>query len=179
MRVPVLILASLVAFLPVLAQQSTSYKLTEHTLNAGGHPAGGTVPSSASYRISLDSIGDGAVKMGMSSASFTMDGSFGACFPPPGEVHGLHFTDPQTLVWDAERSAGDYNLYREPIGSLTGGGYGTCLQQDITGTAATDADPVPSGEGYFYLVTAENRLDEEGTKGTESGGATRQGNVCP
>lgn len=158
--------------LPVAAQQSASYKSGEHVFNAGGNPAGFTVPASASFRISLDSVGEGVVRTGLSSASYHMDGSFGGCYPPPGEVLGLRFTDPQTLVWDPEKSVGDYNLYRGTLGNVSGGG--SCQQQDIADETTADSDPLSVGNGFFYLVTAENRLDEEGTKG-----AGRTGEVCP
>ena len=44
-----------------VAQQSTSFKLEESTLNAGGHPSGGTVMTSAGFRMSLDAVGDAAL----------------------------------------------------------------------------------------------------------------------
>jgi hypothetical protein len=34
-------------------------------------------------------------------------------------------------------------------------------------------------DGFFYLVTVENRLSEEGTKGFDSGGGERTGSACP
>jgi hypothetical protein len=172
---PVLLLTCFAAF----SQQSESYKLSEHTLNGGGHPADGTVLASTSYRIKLDALGDALVGPGLASASFRMDPGFVAPYPPPGEVTGLRFADPTTLAWDAERSIGDYNLYRDLLSNLSGLGYGTCLRQRIPDEATTDNDAVPLGDGFFYLVTAENRLDEEGTKGADSTGLTRTGTACP
>ena len=52
------------------------------------------------------------------------------------------------------------------------GDYHTCA-------TTTDGDTPSSSQGYFYLVTVENRLDEQGPKGIDSYGAPRQGNVCP
>jgi len=172
MRLKAIPVLAVLVVTPLAAQQSASYELTDHTFNAGGHPEGGTVLTSASYRISLDSIGEGMVGTGMGSPSYSMDGSFGACYPPPGEVHGLMFADDQTMVWDPERSVGFYNLYRDALDNVSGGG--TCLQQDLTEATATDTDPVPVGDGFFYLVTAKNRLDEEGSRGFG-----RTGDVCP
>ena len=150
-------------------QQSASYGLEEHALNAGGRPADGVTPSSASYLVSLDAIGQGVLGRGLSSASYRMDGGFVSAYPPPGEVRGLLLIDAQTLVWDPEPSVGHYNLYRDLLSSLFGLGYGHCEQQGLTATTATDTDvPTPAGEGYFYLVTAANRLHEEGTKGWDS-----------
>ena len=92
---------------------------------------------------------------------------------------GLVFEDKDTLAWEPEKSVGDYNLYRDRVSDLAGLGYGTCEQWDLADETATDTDPVPAGDGFFYLVTAENRLDEEGTKGTDGAGTRRKGNVCP
>ena len=46
-------------------------------------------------------------------------------------------------------------------------------------TMVDDTHELETGEGYFYLVTAENRLDEEGTKGFSHDGPEREGTVCP
>jgi hypothetical protein len=45
--------------------------------------------------------------------------------------------------------------------------------------AILDAVPDP-GQGFFYLVTARNRLAEEGTKGSTSAGVPRSNAFpCP
>jgi len=162
-----------------LAQQSASFKLEEHVFNAGGHPEAGGVLTSASFKISLDAIGEDVMAASLTSASFHMGGGFGTVYPPPGEVTDLRFTDKTTLVWDPEKSVGIYNLYRDLISNLTGLGFGNCQQQDLTTETATDTDAVPLNDGFFYLATAENRLDEEGTKGSRSNGTKRQGTACP
>ena len=81
----------------VLAQTSMSFKLSEHVFNAGGRPYGGTVATSASFKISLDAIGEGLLGTALSSASFNIDSGFGSAYPPPLEVSGLLFTDKVTL----------------------------------------------------------------------------------
>ena len=166
---------------PALAQQSASFELDEHTLNGGGHPSAGTVPASAGFRITQGSIGDPVVAHGMAGGSFRVDASFLSAYPPPWEVTGLGFAaNKQDLFWQSERSRGTYSLYRGSLGSLSGLGYGTCLQQDIASESTNDLDTPPGGDGFFYLVTVENRLGEEGTKGTRSDGTTeRQGTRCP
>jgi hypothetical protein len=166
--------------LPVSAQQSASYRLAEHTLNAGGNPNGTTYLVSTSFRVKLDAIGAGVAQTGLAASSYRSDASFLASYPPPGEVGSLRFTAKTDLAWNAEPSVGDYNVYRDPLDALVAGTYGACYQHDLAGETATDADNPPSGGGFFYLVTAENRLDEEGTKGVDSAGAAR-GNpgACP
>jgi len=172
-------LVLLLAF-PALAQESSSYKLNEHTFNAGGNPADGTVLASASYKITLDAIGEGLVATGLSSPSHHMDAGFGFAYPPPGEVSKLRFTDSLTLVWNPEKSVGAYNLYRGLVDGLDGTVYGSCEEPDIASNTTTDSDVVPDGNGYFYLVTAENRLDEEGTLGTDSASGERSNTgACP
>ncbi len=87
----------------------------------------------------------------------------------------LVFTDSETLTWPAEQSAGVYNLYRDD----TSDGFGNCEEQDIAGTTTTDSSTPTTANTFFYLVTAENRLDEEGTKGFQSSGTERLGTACP
>ncbi len=170
----------------VLAQTSTSFKLEEYTLNAGGTPSQGMELTSTSFRITLASIGDGVVATGLSGSSFEVDVGFDAAYRPPGEVAAtcgasgepcLVFTDSETLTWPAEPSAGVYNLYRDD----TSNGFGDCEEQDIAGTTATDtATPTTA---FFYLATVENRLAEEGTKGFQGNATERLGGVdlpvCP
>ncbi len=161
-----------------LAQTSTSFQLEEYTLNAGGTPSQGVELTSTSFSITLASIGDTMVATGLSGSSFEVDVGFDAAYPPPGEVAAtcgasgepcLVFTDSETLTWPAEPSAGVYNLYRDDMSN----GFGDCEEQDIAGTTATDtATPTTA---FFYLVTVENRLAEEGTKGFQSNTTERLG----
>jgi hypothetical protein len=164
---------------PALAQTSTSYRLTEAVVNAGGHPAQGTVLASAGYRISLDAIGDGVLGDGLESASYRLDGGFIAAYPPPGEVSGNRFASKTQLLWSPERSVGTYHAYRNTLASLPGA-FGTCLASEVLTTSLTEVAVPVVGTGFFYLVTAKNRLDEEGTKGRQSNGAVRPNSIpCP
>lgn len=165
----VLFLGLLIA-LPAVAQESASYKLAEHTFNAGGNPSDGIVLASASYRITLDAIGDSVVGVRLGSSSFRIDGGFVGSFPPPGEVHYLRFIDKDWLSWDLASSAAGYNLYRNS----------ECLWPGVSTPPAPDADTPSPGLQYFYLVTAENLLSEEGTTGFDSAGYERANdNPCP
>jgi len=170
-----------------VAQTSASFKLQEYTFNAGGTPSNGTEVASASFRMTVSSLGATVAAAGLSSASFQFDSGFGVAYAPPGEVAAmcggagacLAFTDLQTLIWPAERSAGFYNLYRDD----TSFGYGNCEQQDLATTTAVDAAEPAAGVVFYYLVTVENRLAEEGTKGFQSVAIERVGAtglpVCP
>ncbi len=180
-----IILAGLALSGTALAQTSTSFTLEEYTLNSGGTPSQGVDLTSASFSITLASIGDGVVATGLASSSFGMEVGFDAAYPPPGEVAAtcgvgqpcLVFTDSETLTWPAERSAGVYNLYRDDISN----GFGDCEEQDIAGTTTTDT-AIPT-TAFFYLATVENRLAEEGTKVFQSNATERLGGtglpVCP
>ncbi len=182
---PTMVLAGLVLTSLALAQTSTSFTLEEHTLNAGGTPSQSVDLTSASFSITLASIGDTVVATGLSSASFEADVGFDVAYPPPGEVAAncgsgepcLLFTDSETLTWPAEPSAGVYNLYRDDISN----GFGECEEQDIAGTMTTDT-AIPA-TAFFYLTTVKNRLAEEGTKGFQSNMIERLGAValpaCP
>jgi hypothetical protein len=162
----------------VAAQQSSSYRLEEHVLNAGGRPQGGVVAASASFRISLDSIGEGLVGTALSGPSFKLDPGWLGAYRPVAEISGLRFTDGSTLAWDADPAAAIYSLYRgnAPVGSGAGG---NCEQPNLTLTTTIDADAPPSGAGFFYLVSARNLLDEESTRGYGSDGVERGGPACP
>jgi hypothetical protein len=166
--------------LPVLAQTSASYHLNEHTFNDGGQPANGAVSTSASFHLKLDAIGDAVVRSGMTSASFRADGGFVGDYPPPGEVQGLAFTSATSMVWNPEKSVGQYEVYRDFISSLQSGGTGTCFLSGLTAESATDTTVPALGSGLFYLVTARNLLNEEGTKGYKTGGVERPNTLpCP
>jgi len=176
--ITVAIFLLLLMALPLPAQQSTSYKLKEHVLNAGGHPENGVIMSSPGFKVSLDSIGKSVSAAVLGSASFHMDAGFVNTFRPAGEISGLIFLDKNQLQWSAEPSASFYNLYRGTIGAVAELGYGACLKRYMTSTTTSDTDPVSDG-GFFYLATVENRLGEEGSKGFQTGGLERQGSVCP
>lgn len=183
-RLCVLILALLAP--AALGQASANYNLTESVFNQGGLPDAGSVMISASYQMTFASLGEAAVGIGLESSpafgggSYGMDTGFVSSFPPPGEVRDLMLTDAETLVWAPEKSVGDYNLYRDLLTSLAGMDYGSCEQHDIAEETTTDPDTPPASDGYFYLVTANNRLDEEGTKGSSSAGDQRANlDPCP
>ena len=163
----------------VPAQQSASHTHEEHVLNAGGHPRAGVVPASAGHRLTLGSIGDPFIFHRAVGTTMTVDTSFVLAYGPPVEVENLRFTNPTTLVWNSHHSAGRYNVYRDSLAALAGLGYGTCAQEGLIAPTATDALPVPPGSGRFFLVTVENRLAEEGTKGFSGAGIERTGAVCP
>jgi hypothetical protein len=162
-----------------LAQESASYKVTDYTFNVGVYPDQGAVPASASFKISLDSLGDGIVATGLAGASYQVGAGHIGAYAPAGEVSGLAFDDGQTLSWSSDNSAGSYNLYRDLLSSLSGLGFGQCEQQGLPSSTTTDTDTPATGDAFFYLVTAVNRIDEEGTKGTQSDGTGRAGTVCP
>ena len=165
----------------IQAQSSANHVLQEYVFNSGGNPADGAAPASASFRLSLDSIGGGVSGAGMTSASNSLDACFTTTYAPPGEVQNLLLDETKAqLIWDAEPSVGAYNLYRGALSALTDLTYGACGQTGLTEAAANDGDPVPVGDGFFYLVTAQNRLGEEGTKGNQSNGTDRaNAAACP
>ncbi|MCP3995924.1 MAG: hypothetical protein GY722_12800 [bacterium] len=174
------VLVSLLLTFPAMAQQSSSFKLAEHTFNAGGVPSDGVVLASTNFRVTLATVGESIAALRLSSTNIVLDASFASAYSPPGEVRQLRFNDPIRLVWDPEGSSGDYNLYRDLLSNLVGLGYGNCLQLDIAGETTVDLAQPPSGDGYFYVVTAQNRLEEEGTKGVDSAGVERPNPTpCP
>ncbi len=162
--------------LPAAAQVSASFKLTESSLNSGGDPRGAVVLASSSYHVKLDALGEPLAATGLSSASYRSDASFVPAYRPAGEVRNLRFTDRTHFSWTADPAAGTYAVYRDLLSTLPGT-FGTCFQSGLTATAAVDAATPPGGRGWFYLVTARNRLREEGTKGFTS--TTERTNTAP
>ena len=172
-----LLLLDAVAASPAAAQSSTSYKIGEATFNNAGVPVNGLTLASASFHIKLDSVGDSTILAGLGSASFRVDGGFVSHYRPAGEVTAVRFTNPTMLQWNAEPSAQWYEVYRAT--SLPGT-FGTCFANDLTTTSVADASTPSIGSRFFYLVTARNRLREEGTKGFGSTGAQRPNTLpCP
>ncbi|HKQ98003.1 MAG TPA: hypothetical protein VJV75_09015 [Candidatus Polarisedimenticolia bacterium] len=172
-----LVLVAVGATAPILAQQSASFRLTEWTLNSGGDPLNGTSAGSASWKIRLDAIGDAVLGVGQGSGSYHMDSGFVDVYAPPGEVQNQIFTSATVQVWDRERSAGLYEVYRGLISGLPGG-FGACSQSSLASPTITDAGTPPLGDGWFYFVTARNRLGEEGVKGYTTAGPVRS-NAAP
>ncbi len=163
---------------PAAAQTSASFKLTESVLNAGGNPLDGSRPTSANFRIAFDAIG-GLPGGRLTAPSYRAGGGFVATHAPTGDVLGVRFSGRTTLTWSRDPSAGTYNLYRNTLASLPGD-YGSCYAPALTGPPYADAAVPAPGSGWFYLVTARNRLGEEGTKGHRSDGTERvNGTPCP
>lgn len=160
-----------------LAQSSASFRLEESVFNAGGHPSQGVTMSSASFRISMDSVAENVGGVNMESTSYRVDSGFGTACRPPGIITGLHFAAIDTIMWDADSAAETYNLYRDKLGRITD--YGACFKTGLTSPRAVDGELPGPGGAYFYLATAVNRLAEEGGKGSDSNGDTREGNWCP
>jgi hypothetical protein len=176
-----LLLAPLLVLLApeALAQQSSRFILSEWTINDGGDPLNGSSAASASFHVTLDAIGDGVVATGLGSASWHLDSGFVDVYAPPGEVQGQLFTNAMSMTWIPEKSVGEYEVYRGLLSGLPGG-YGACFLSALASAAATDSGAPPLGDGWFYLVTAKNRLGEEGTKGYDSNGAMRANpSPCP
>ncbi len=154
-----------------LAQQSASYRITEQVFNAGGHPAPGGVLTSGSYLVRLDAVGGSVADPGLSGPSYRMSGSFVGAYPPPREVAEARFTDSETLAWDPERSAGVYNVYRGTLSALPlSTDTSACLLPRLTSTSASDAGVPLAGEAFYYLVTVENLLAEEGPSRVDPSG---------
>ena len=164
-----LLLFNVFAF-SLAAQTSTNYQNEEHALNSGGNPA--PALTSSNYQVTLSSIGDGLTAPGLNSVNYRMEGGFDAAYPPPAEVLNLRFPAKTILTWIPEPSVGSYGLYRGALTDLPGS-YGSRVQSGLTSPTATDTAVPGPGQGLFYLVTASNRLGEEGTKGNDSTGAPR------
>jgi len=165
--------------LPAAAQSSASFEVSEVAINNGGNPMQGSTLASPSFRVTLDAIGDAVTSPATASGSVRVSAGFPVRYGPPGEVSEVRFTSDTLLAWDPEVSAGTYSLYR---GSLPGppGGFGACHGSALPDPSFDESAMPVSRAGWFYLVTAVNRLDEEGTKGESSSGVERpNATPCP
>jgi hypothetical protein len=83
-----------------------------------------------------------------------------------GEVTGLRFdADTVTVRWDGVVGADFYDVSRGLISSLDGADYGACLSENLTGTTLQDVDLPADGEGFFYLVRADDAVCGPGPAG--------------
>ncbi len=73
-----------------------------------------------------------------------------------------------TLSWIASSGADAYQITRGALGSFAGGNYGACLVQGLFQTSTTDPSVPAPGQGYFYLVAAQNLDCGLGSYGTTS-----------
>jgi len=176
-------LAVLASGAPAGAQQSASFQLEGSTLNEGGRPANGVIAQSASFQITLDAVGETVPTFESLSTSFGLSGGIVGAYAPPSEVETMAFGpgagSATTVLWSPIPTAVRYDVYRGPTGRLPGT-YGSCLASDLVGSAYNDPVAPGSGTAFFYLVTGENRLGEEGTKGYQSNGTVRTAApACP
>jgi len=176
-------LAVLVSATPVGAQQSASFALEGSTFNEGGRPANGVVAQSASFQITLDAVGETVPTLESLSANFGLSGGIVSAYAPPAEVQTMAFGpgagSATTVLWSPIPTAVRYDIYRGPTGRLPGT-YGSCLASNLVGSPYNDPVAPGSGTIFFYLVTGENRLGEEGTKGYQSNGTVRTAApACP
>jgi len=174
-----LVLASLVVLLgalPLAAQQSASYRVEESSVNSGG--SAGSALSSANYQITLGSLGEAAAtQVVLVSPGYENEPGLIASNAPAGDVPNLRLSGAGALAWDPASSAASYNVYRGFVDELDLG-YGTCLESGLTNPVTTDASSPASGRSFFYLVSASNRLAEEGSAGLSSSALQRIPDGC-
>lgn len=86
------------------------------------------------------------------------------------------------LLWDPEPDAVECHVYRDGLTNLSFQGYRVC-RDDLDGTR-TDTrlddleDPAP-GDGFFYVITAEEALGDEGTLGLGTNAERSNFSPCP
>jgi len=73
------------------------------------------------------------------------------------------------LAWGATPLADAYSVARGELAGLAPGQYGTCLAQGLVSTGFDDPDVPPPGQGFFYLVQAQNFDCGTGSLGIATG----------
>ena len=81
-----------------------------------------------------------------------LDGEGDPCDADDGIVQGLRI-DEDTLSWEPESGADDYNIYRGDVGDEALLPFAACRIDGVVVTAYPDEDLPNPGEGFFYLVT--------------------------
>ena len=100
---------------------------------------------------------------------------------------GLRWVDGTTLIWDAEAAAVEYHVYRGDLRDgaqpLSFANFGTCADAELDPVDRTDELVVVTGspgagQGWSFLITAEDGTGEEGTLGFNSSAERSNFNPC-
>lgn len=83
--------------------------------------------------------------------------------------------DGSILTWSPADGADRYMVQRGTFDDLRAGDYGACLTETVDGRTYTDAGTPTAGQGYFYLVAADNVTCGVGPLGRRSDGTIRSG----
>jgi hypothetical protein len=107
----------------------------------------------------------------------------GLIWAEPGEVPNLQFVGANTMSWDVPAEPGAMSPYYDVLRHFEPQffQFATCHRSDIYNTTTSaGADPVP-GQGYYYLVRADNDCSSSaGPLGWRSDGTPRPaGPACP
>jgi hypothetical protein len=100
----------------------------------------------------------------------------------PGEVTNVRWTGHAAMIWDPVATAVEYHVYRTALSSLGYTSFGACrddLDPDRTDTALADVELPAAGQGFGYLITAENGAASEGTLGFGTAAERSNFNACP
>lgn len=95
---------------------------------------------------------------------------------PPPEVSGVRSFRTATGVGFGWRATGPDDLYsvsRGDLSALGPGSYGPCLHEGLDADGFEDPDVPASGQGFFYVVRAQNFECGLGTAGFDSGESER------
>jgi len=101
----------------------------------------------------------------------------------PGEVVNVRWESDFRMVWDIEPSAVEYHIYRDALSSLSYASSGACRDDLDVNRMDTQLDdfetPANTGDGFVYLVSAEDSLGEEGNLGFATSAERSNYGPCP
>jgi hypothetical protein len=104
---------------------------------------------------------------------------------PPGPVVAMSVdkTSGTTLAWGTVVSADRYDVFGGTLTQLRSDGSvsaGSCAADDVAATSWADARPDPAaGDGYYYLLRAQNACGAGGYGTSSSGSARTPATDCP
>jgi ELWxxDGT repeat protein len=138
------------------------------------------VPGSGSSSPSGFTVLNGAVFFAANDPVFGRELFLLPCTTAPGEVSGLVFTTAEDLTWDATGPIGTrYDVVRGALAELPAGtGLSeTCVEDDSPDNTSSVPDDPFAGDGYWYLVRADNACGA-GTYGVGTSAQTRLPAAC-
>ncbi len=130
-----------------------------------------------------DDYGSSAPPAGVASGT-DCDDALGAAWARPGETRSLRFQSETALSWVVPSAPGGTLVRYDTLRSDVASDFMTsaiCLESDdASDTAASEPQAPVAGNGFYYLIGAENDCPNgQGSLGFGTDGEERLGRTCP
>jgi hypothetical protein len=166
---------------------TTQGAMSNYQWYIGGSPISGATAStfiagtSGTYTVSYTNASGCSGTSGGHAVTIT------PCVSPPGEVSNDHWTDKQTLSWNATAGATGYKLQRGQVAdlpNLLNAGNDSCTRYNgpSTSVSTLTEDPSTLGPGdFFWYLTIAYNAGGDGSAGDATAGprVVNTSGVCP